>query len=729
MGNTNSQTVDNDGTSLRMYSRLINMGFDDDSMCMEAADSYPKNINKAIDYILKHKQKMISKQNENTKQENKQQNLNDTHIEFNTAENDCNQISECPALNILLDTLKMYQVYKNDENNQREKMMEYFITNKRNVITSYHHILSQHLNEDRIGKKESDDAFETIYNKIVIENALCCDIQGCQILKRNHRKREEDQISKQEMIFVNILDAIHCFFLHSVDIGFRIIDTRIEINDEEKTENEYLDQQMIKIRKYLHARRKNLTRVRGFERLKTKYVTDIPTNPTTEKEQKYDKIAEDETYFFGQRYVYWDKRIIGCRNPPKYKSLKEEILNNNICCLEYNQFKEAVQKAMDLKEESETIKAMKGDTDYAYKWFNLQLESIISVNHILSIILYTDYDKLSFKMSSTFRKAENENTEELLKRNSKYGNFCKLLIETVNCYGTELKHSKLNVLYHGVSYIYFSRFTATFNAPTSTTTKIQVAANFALDGIILDLTKRDDVEYSVGVKYFNCTVFSFRPSEDERLLIQQNVPWESSLQFVTIRNMKTLENYKDIVYAINTLQRILDLSNYGKMKSIIPSETVDKINIIMDILSEKRANDGCIPPYMMCCAKIWAPRRSHINIDRDNMKQYAEGLDIWNINGKTDNNLIRYDKINKVFKNVWHFRCADIGKINRLYLEGMLQCLKLVNDLGYSQLKEIHLCGAINLLTASDISEYETVFSNNGWELKFTEESNTFFFS
>eukprot|EP01084_Bolivina_argentea_P305735 528196_1 len=53
MGNPNSttnKTSDDDQNTIKMYSRLINMGFDE-VISMKAANKYPTNLNKAIDYI------------------------------------------------------------------------------------------------------------------------------------------------------------------------------------------------------------------------------------------------------------------------------------------------------------------------------------------------------------------------------------------------------------------------------------------------------------------------------------------------------------------------------------------------------------------------------------------------------------------------------------------------------------------------------------------------------
>ena len=65
--------------------------------------------------------------------------------------------------------------------------------------------------------------------------------------------------------------------------------------------------------------------------------------------------------------------------------------------------------------------------------------------------------------------------QDTLQRNLEFGNWTKYLIEAVNCFGTRIKDTKINVFYHGISFVYLNRFISVFNAPTSTTTKLSVA--------------------------------------------------------------------------------------------------------------------------------------------------------------------------------------------------------------------------------------------------------------
>eukprot|EP01084_Bolivina_argentea_P139131 244787_1 len=115
-------------------------------------------------------------------------------------------------------------------------------------------------------------------------------------------------------------------------------------------------------------------------------------------------------------------------------------------------------------------------------------------------------------------------------RNNEFWNWSKTLIESVNYFGITIKSSNISSFYHGASMIYFSGFSAAFNCPTSTTTKLEVAMMFARDdGIIVELGMQ-----ATFIKYFNCTFVSCFGNEDERLFVQPSVDWKS-LKLLSIR--------------------------------------------------------------------------------------------------------------------------------------------------------------------------------------------------
>ena len=151
----------------------------------------------------------------------------------------------------------------------------------------------------------------------------------------------------------------------------------------------------------------------------------------------------------------------------------------------------------------------------------------MSVEHVLSIILYTDYDELSYNFSSTFRRkpsADDENKSvtqihsELKHRNAEYWYWSKALREAVELWGMPLNSSKnkYKTFYHGSSYLIFDKMAAKFSSPTSTTTSIQVATIFAKEkGLILELEQYSG--YGADLTYFDVNFISAFSNEDEKL--------------------------------------------------------------------------------------------------------------------------------------------------------------------------------------------------------------------
>lgn len=100
--------------------------------------------------------------------------------------------------------------------------------NKERIINDYHHLLSQHLNEDYVSDTNNHNAFECIY--IILNDKLDArKIANCNIYISTNRQRERQKMFKsgkksQLALCIELLDTIHCYFMHSVDIGCRIID-------------------------------------------------------------------------------------------------------------------------------------------------------------------------------------------------------------------------------------------------------------------------------------------------------------------------------------------------------------------------------------------------------------------------------------------------------------------------------------------------------------------------
>ena len=88
------------------------------------------------------------------------------------------------------------------------------------------------------------------------------------------------------------------------------------------------------------------------------------------------------------------------------------------------------------------------------KCYGIPHRTTITVQHIMSLMFYTNFTAQSAAFSATFRRAHGFETDEHLKaRNREFWNWSKLLRECVECYGQFMGevHKVLPTLWHGVS--------------------------------------------------------------------------------------------------------------------------------------------------------------------------------------------------------------------------------------------------------------------------------------
>lgn len=202
----------------------------------------------------------------------------------NQEEVSCPSIDKCFALDRLVFSLRFYQkINEEDTETAMNELSQYVMTNGHYIINDYHHMLSHHLNEDNVPKSFQYEQFKCIYNKIMNDKQNQCDVTKCKIFVRNNRQRETNKISKYVLdpaavAMIDTLDSIHCYFIHSVDIGYRIVTdiTDTNNNDDEKDAKICHDKELRNLRQYLSSKREKLKILRGDNRFaNNKFMTTI----------------------------------------------------------------------------------------------------------------------------------------------------------------------------------------------------------------------------------------------------------------------------------------------------------------------------------------------------------------------------------------------------------------------------------------------------------------------
>ena len=184
--------------------------------------------------------------------------------------------------------IKMLQFYHNNHDNYGE-IAKYLQDYKQYLMSDYHHILNDHLNEDQGSPSASNEQFKWIYDKLNSEDNndtkhIFCDIGKCKIYSRNNREREKVNIEcddKKLSSFIDIMDTIHCYFMHSVDTGYRISH---QLQQEMKQDNDTDDDEisepdMKQLNSYLSVKRQKLRNLRGDHRFRNnKFMTDFSSS-------------------------------------------------------------------------------------------------------------------------------------------------------------------------------------------------------------------------------------------------------------------------------------------------------------------------------------------------------------------------------------------------------------------------------------------------------------------
>ena len=202
----------------------------------------------------------------------------------------------------------------------------------------------------------------------------------------------------------------------------------------------------------------------------------------------------------------------------KYSTLKEEICNYQyIPNHAYNKI--IMPKALSYYDTNyvKSIKAAYGP--YIPQYYEIPKNSMITLSHVISVILYCDYTKLSGHFSSTFRKKGVMDTLQNIKsRNREYFWMSKLLRETVEIFGETLKDGLAGPFYSGLSVVLnIPNFFIRLSSPTSTSVQIQVAIKFGGDdGIILQLNNPKGTSQCTHLRGFNCSFISAYKEEAER---------------------------------------------------------------------------------------------------------------------------------------------------------------------------------------------------------------------
>ena len=130
----------------------------------------------------------------------------------------------------------------------------------------------------------------------------------------------------------------------------------------------------------------------------------------------------------------------------------------------------------------------------------------LGLNHMISCLLYTNWDELQFEFKKYGTRKVKESDDyyiEVLQRNREIAHWYILLKECVVFYGSQTSIDSKTIFYHGLSVkLLFAEFQPKFFAPLSTTGVLSIAQSFAQTGIVLKLIPIG-IDFFLDVRWFS----------------------------------------------------------------------------------------------------------------------------------------------------------------------------------------------------------------------------------
>eukprot|EP01084_Bolivina_argentea_P141602 248810_1 len=531
-----------------------------------------------------------------------------------------------------------------------------------------------------------NDSLENLHDTITDKYSFrCSNIKKCKSFIRYNRNMD-----RKHEFYIDLLDGMHCYLLHSWDVGLRVKSSDI-------TDDKYFSHVKSVINKKKYMLKKifgnNITRFDGnkfnanmtnnykntkhtfldelherinddndryvfqFEEYDTEsilYIMGVVDDTTSNifdlvYRDSYDAITglvrqyniEKHSFSIGFSFYYWDhyrtnpidenkqhyaNRIDFFGYQPhelfiqaKYEDLKQEIQSNKIMKLGVNDYHKAINKCNKLfsSQKAKSLKAAKYADNRLH--FNITDDASILEKHILSVILYCDYNELQKAFTSTFRKIRAfESLESVKMRHCEFVHFAKCLREAVEYYGYRGKGDRTKmdrdfIYMNQVSGPFFCgikelmsmpEFNIRLNGPTSTSKQIEVATRFAKsDGIIIEFNNNGHCNAS-RLRMFPCKWLSDYHDEDEYLLIGGQ--YQIKIQSIRTMESNSSPNYKLFCCALFNLDCMIkgttmdeenigeddymilnDLINY-KLKKPYANKYVQYIRDTFDVFTDHR---------------------------------------------------------------------------------------------------------------------------------------------
>eukprot|EP01084_Bolivina_argentea_P077803 141160_1 len=405
-----------------------------------------------------------------------------------------------------------------------------------------------------------------------------CSIDKCKIFRRNYRNRTHDRVQQKadvtDIAKLQIMDKIHCYFHHSSDIcNTQVIETIVENNH---------------------------------------------------KYDRYMQLTPTKIYSIGYQFEYDMEHNIQSTIPnsyyvryiePKYLSLKQELLYNEICAMSVEQFVVEYQKAQI----------------HHISYHKKKHYDEILIQNILAIMIYCNYDVLQRRFSETYRLNDNIKCKnELIECHSTFYHMGKTLKYAVQHFGETTDNS----LYHGIGeelifpMITTQKSSLNVYCPLSTTSSFCVAVGFTQRNCGLILEFQQSADKNMCAKCFQTCWLSDFGNEMEHLFIQNT----NGMYVSNIINMKHNIEFKIIIKCLNTLDNVLSEFNFYEDSNMSEAEIK-----ICDMIIQHQLYRNGLPYNAFPCLHLYAEtlinqyfiNKKHISCDWSLFNSKYRSIAMW----------------------------------------------------------------------------------------------------
>eukprot|EP01084_Bolivina_argentea_P155676 271289_1 len=366
-----------------------------------------------------------------------------------------------------------------------------------------------------------------------------CDASKCARFNRHYRNRSKEILVPD---FVQqIIDKLHCYYLHSYDLGMMLNTTDKKIisdgfsdskNEEKISSLCFVNKTLIKKHKLLDTKLKKYCKLRNnkYNQLSPRQYDGYFCNGERFKYGESDQLFEltdeyDDTYT-----IMHGSSVQQIEISSKYISLKSELLYNHVSNINIQQWNEEYRKCQI----------------HFSSWYKKKHYSTLPLEFMLSLMFYCNYTELQYHFSKTYR-------EQTVKHRN-FFHLGKYLKMSINFFGTSISDGSIRKFYHGISdqLIFIPSYKNSYISkvysygPISTSSSMEVAINFTNfnNGMVAEFT-------GSGAKYFSLSWISDYPNELEHLFIQNQSP----LHLINIQDCK-------LGYEYGLILKILGYINY-----------------------------------------------------------------------------------------------------------------------------------------------------------------------